>query len=77
VFLAIFISAVLSVLVLSTFFKLLLSLYMEAIVVYYLTTTAFVGFRSGSSTSVGTLSSEIEAFKGLLQVQAFHQGHDF
>jgi hypothetical protein len=76
VFLAIFISAVLSVLVLSTFFKLLLSLYMEAIV-YYLTATAFVGFRSGSSTSVGTLSSEIEAFKGLLQVQAFHQGHDF
>jgi hypothetical protein len=61
---------------LSTFFKLILSLYMEAIV-YYLTTTSFVGFRSGSSMSVGTLSSEIEAFKGLLQVQAFHQGHDF
>jgi hypothetical protein len=76
VFLAIFILAVLSVLVLSTFFKLLLFLYMEAIV-YYLTTPAFVGFRSGSSRSVGTLSSEIEAFKGLLQVQAFHQGHDF
>ncbi|CAK9862061.1 unnamed protein product, partial [Sphagnum jensenii] len=34
-------------------------------------------YRSGSSTSVGTLSSEIEAFKGLLQVHAFHQGHDF